>query len=134
MRALDVEWGPGTVEGKSDKDILAGLRKAELPLAVPSVPVLTKTVKADFVFWFASNSALETNGAIADVRRDWAEIWAGLESPIAARGAIAPKLGMTPTMSRSTSPRVAARSAANCSATRRWKPPRRPRRWASRSS
>ncbi|MGN6781907.1 MAG: molybdopterin cofactor-binding domain-containing protein, partial [Marmoricola sp.] len=35
VRALDVEWNPGTVEGEDDESILAELRKAEIPLAVP---------------------------------------------------------------------------------------------------
>ena len=47
VRAMDVEWNPGTVEGESDETILAKVRKAELPLAVPKVPVLAKTVEAD---------------------------------------------------------------------------------------
>ena len=32
IRALDVVWGPGTVDGKSDADVLADLKKAELPM------------------------------------------------------------------------------------------------------
>ena len=38
IRAMDVDWNPGTVEGESDDTILAKVRKAELPLAVPKVP------------------------------------------------------------------------------------------------
>ena len=30
--ALHVDWGPGTVEGKSDASVLADLENAELPL------------------------------------------------------------------------------------------------------
>jgi len=94
VRALDVTWGPGTVEGKSDADILAEVRSAQLPMLVPEVPLLTTTIDTDFTFWFASNSALETNCAVADVRADSAEIWAGLKSPIAAQEEIAATLGM----------------------------------------
>ena len=57
----------------------AELRKAELPLAVPKVPVLAKTVEADFTFMFRSSAALEPYAAIADVRADRAEVWAGLK-------------------------------------------------------
>jgi isoquinoline 1-oxidoreductase beta subunit len=89
VRALDVTWGPGTVEGKSDADILAEVRKAQLPMLVPKVPLLAKTVDTDFTFWFASNSALETNCAVADVRPDRAEIWGGLKSPVVAQEKIA---------------------------------------------
>ncbi|MCL2543767.1 MAG: molybdopterin-dependent oxidoreductase [Nocardioidaceae bacterium] len=94
VRALDVTWGPGTAEGKSDADILAEVRKAQLPMLVPKVPLLTKTLDTDFTFWFASNSPLETNSAVADVRADSAEIWGSLKSPITAQEEIASKLGM----------------------------------------
>jgi isoquinoline 1-oxidoreductase beta subunit len=57
---------------------------------------LAKTVEAAFTFYFRSNSALETNCAIADVRADRAEIWSGLKSPVTAQEKIAAKLGMTP--------------------------------------
>ncbi|RYU08763.1 molybdopterin cofactor-binding domain-containing protein [Nocardioides iriomotensis] len=96
VRALDVEWKDGPVAGQSDADVLAELRAAELPLAVPALPAGAKTVDADFTFWFRSNSALEPNCAIADVRTDRAEIWAGLKSPITAHEEIATRLGMTP--------------------------------------
>jgi isoquinoline 1-oxidoreductase beta subunit len=92
VRALKVTWGPGTAEGASDDTIHAELRRAELPL--PALGLLTKAVDTRFTFHFASNSALETNCAIADVRQDSAEIWAGLKSPITAQEEIAAKLGL----------------------------------------
>ncbi len=94
MRALDVEWNPGPVAGEDDASILAGLKAAELPL--PSVPAnpLAKTVEADFTFYFRSNSPMDTNSAIADVRADRAEVWAGLKSPIVAQQRIAEALGL----------------------------------------
>ncbi|MGI5509272.1 molybdopterin cofactor-binding domain-containing protein [Streptomyces sp. CA-106131] len=92
VRALKVTWGPGTAEGASDDTIRAELRRAELPL--PALGLLTKAVDTRFTFHFASNSALETNCAIADVRQDSAEIWAGLKSPITAQEQIAAKLGL----------------------------------------
>ena len=36
--ALDVVWGPGTADGKSDADVLSDLHKAELPLT-PALPL-----------------------------------------------------------------------------------------------
>ena len=47
-----VDWGPGTVDGKSDADVLAELRGAELPLPCRRVPRLAKTVEAEFTFHF----------------------------------------------------------------------------------
>jgi isoquinoline 1-oxidoreductase beta subunit len=94
VRALHVVWRPGTVEGESDRTILAGLRKAEVPLGVPEVSPLAKTLDADFVFYFRSNSSLEPNCAIADVRKDRAEIWSSLKSPIVAQQTIAQTLGL----------------------------------------
>ncbi|MFF4361357.1 molybdopterin cofactor-binding domain-containing protein [Streptomyces sp. NPDC001604] len=92
VRALEVTWGPGTVDDATDDTIRDELRKAELPL--PAVDLLTKSVDARFTFHFASNSALETNCAVADVREDSAEIWAGLKSPITAQEEIALTLGL----------------------------------------
>ncbi|MFF0778170.1 molybdopterin cofactor-binding domain-containing protein [Streptomyces sp. NPDC003720] len=97
VRALQVEWAAGSVEGESDETILARLRKAELPLAVPDIPLLAKTVEADFTFMFRSSAALEPNCAIADVRTDRATVWAGLKSPIVAQGDIAKAVGLPQT-------------------------------------
>ena len=94
VRALEVDWNDGSVEGESDETILAGLKEAELPMAVPTVPLLAKSVDAEFTFYFRSNSPLEPNCAIADVRADRAEIWAGLKSPIVAQQDIAKTLGL----------------------------------------
>ncbi|MEU3304075.1 molybdopterin cofactor-binding domain-containing protein [Streptomyces sp. NPDC006678] len=97
VRALKVVWGPGTAEGASDATVRQKLRRAELPLVVPPLPLLTKAVDARFTFHFASSGALETNCAIADVRAGSAEIWASLKSPIVAQEQIALRLGLPPT-------------------------------------
>ncbi|MFJ7068150.1 molybdopterin cofactor-binding domain-containing protein [Streptomyces sp. NPDC101115] len=94
VRALQVTWGPGTAEGASDATVLEKLRRAELPLVVPPLDLLTKSVDVRFTFHFASNGALETNCAVADVRPGSAEIWAGLKSPIVAQEKIALQLGL----------------------------------------
>lgn len=96
VRALDVEWADGPVAGESDATILRRLRSAQLPMpALPPNP-LAKTIGGDFTFYFRSNSAMDTNSAIADVRDDGATIWAGLKSPVVAQQRIAEKLGMAP--------------------------------------
>ncbi|MBF9069683.1 molybdopterin cofactor-binding domain-containing protein [Streptacidiphilus fuscans] len=94
VRALQVTWGPGTEDHSSDDTVLAELKAAELPLVVPPLPLLTEAVDERFTFHFASNSALEPNCAVADVRADSAEIWASLKSPIVAQEAIAAELGL----------------------------------------
>ena len=94
VRALEVSWGPGSEDAKSDDTVLQELRKAELPMTVPKVPILTRTLDARFTFPFASNSPLETGSAIADVRPGSAEIWSCLKSPIVAQQTIAAKLGL----------------------------------------
>lgn len=90
--ALDVTWGPGTVDTLSDDGI-----KARLKAATPSLDVLgllVKKVEGEFDFAFASHAPLETNSAVADVRSGGAEVWSGLKSPIIAQAAIAKAVGL----------------------------------------
>ena len=94
IRALDVVWGPGSVDGKSDADVLKDLKAAELPLT-PALP--GRTLEQAFTFYFRPGDPLETNCAIADVRSGSAEIWSALKSPIYAQEQIALNLGLSPT-------------------------------------
>jgi len=57
-------------------------------------PLLAQTVDAEFTFAFASNSPLEPDNAIADVRAGSAEIWSSLKVPITAQEEIAAMLGL----------------------------------------
>ncbi|MFI8306349.1 molybdopterin cofactor-binding domain-containing protein [Streptomyces sp. NPDC085927] len=91
VRALKVSWRAGSAAGKSDESVLRQLQAAELPLGLPP---LTPSVEGRFTFHFRSNSALEPNCAIADVRPDRAEVWSSLKAPIVAKEAIAAKLGL----------------------------------------
>ncbi|MEV0081357.1 molybdopterin cofactor-binding domain-containing protein [Saccharopolyspora sp. NPDC050642] len=95
VRALDVTWAPGTVDGESDETLLRKL-KAATPPVKPALP-LTTAVDAEFTFAFASNTPLETNCAVADVRKDRAEIWSSLKVPIIAKQQIAQRLGLPET-------------------------------------
>ena len=95
IRALHVTWNKGTADGKSDRSVLAELKAAELPLAVPDVPALAKTVEGEFVFHFRSNSPLETGIAVADYRPDGIEVWSPLKVPIVLQSDLANKYGMT---------------------------------------
>lgn len=94
IREMDVDWEPGPVAGESDSTVLAKLRGGELPMVVPEVPVLAETINTSFAFAFRSSAALETYSAIADVRSDRAEIWAGLKVPILAQQNIALVCGL----------------------------------------
>jgi isoquinoline 1-oxidoreductase beta subunit len=94
VRALLVTWGPGTEDDATDATVLRELQAAQLPFAVPAVNLLAETVEASFSFAFASNSALEPNCAIADVRPGQAVVWGAMKSPIVAQGAIAAALGL----------------------------------------
>ncbi|HEX6461304.1 MAG TPA: molybdopterin cofactor-binding domain-containing protein [Thermoleophilaceae bacterium] len=91
VRALEVKWAPGPVDGKSDADVLADLEKNELPLT-PKLP--GTTIEEVFTFHFRPGDPLETNCAVADVRGGSAEIWSSLKSPIWAKEQIAASLGI----------------------------------------
>ncbi len=71
--ALDVDWGPGSVDGKSEADVLSDLKRAELPMT-PALP-LSRTLAKTFTFHFRPGDPLETNCAVAHVRSDQAEIY-----------------------------------------------------------
>ncbi len=90
VRAMDVTWAPGPVAGKSESDVLATLQNEELPL----LPALTQSIDTKFTFNFRPGDPLETNCAIADVRRNSAEVWASLKSPIWAQEQIGSILGI----------------------------------------
>jgi len=92
IQAVDATWGPGTVDGQSDASVEAELR-ANLPSLAPAPP-LAGSVTGTFFFAFNSNTPLEPDCAIADVRADGAEIWSSLKAPIVAQGEIAEALGL----------------------------------------
>ena len=92
IRALDVQWGPGSVDGKSDDDVLNDLAAAELPLE-PALPGV-KTLEQKFTFYFRPGDPLEPNCAVANVTSNSAEIWSSLKSPIWAKEQIADTFGI----------------------------------------
>jgi isoquinoline 1-oxidoreductase beta subunit len=97
VRALRIDWGPGTADHLSDADVQAALAKAELPMLVPDLKGLqlpVTTVDHSFTFAFQPNCPLEANPAVADVRDGRAEIWAPMKTPVVAQEDIAGALGM----------------------------------------
>ena len=90
---IDVTWDPGTVARQSDDTVEAQLNAALPDLTAP-LSLIADSVHAEFFFAFASNSPLEPDNAIADVRSDRAEIWSSLKAPIVAQSEIAAALGL----------------------------------------
>ncbi len=90
--ALDITWGDGPMKGQSNDSIQATLKRSIAPFALPPLGALT--VEGEFQFNAASHCPLEVECAIADVRADRAEIWAGLQTPIITQQSIAIDLGL----------------------------------------
>jgi isoquinoline 1-oxidoreductase beta subunit len=91
-RALDITWGDGNMKGQSDATILAAMKAALPPLV--TAPTGTISIDAEFTWPAATACPLEVECAIADVKPDRAEIWAGLQSPIVTLQATAADLGL----------------------------------------
>ena len=98
VNALDVTWGAGTVDTESNASLNARLKASVLPLAAPPPGALT--VEGEFDMAPLCHAAMETDCAVADVRRNGAgtiisaEIWAGLQSPIITQQDMALTLGL----------------------------------------
>ncbi|MER5635438.1 molybdopterin cofactor-binding domain-containing protein [Kitasatospora sp. NPDC002227] len=90
--AVQVSWGPGTVDGLSDADVRAQLKAAQPPFLIP--PLLTLHLDAEFDFAFVSHAPMEVLTAVADVRADRAEVWFAAQSPLVAQAAIAAAVGL----------------------------------------
>lgn len=92
VRALKVIWGPGSIDQESDATIQKKLRQGTVPFLIP--PLLSKVVEAEFEWAAAAHAPLEVECAIADVRANSAEIWAGLQSPVVTQKAVARDLNL----------------------------------------
>ncbi len=91
-QALQVRWGPGTIDGLSDADIFARLRRATAPFV--TLPLGRLAIDRTFEFAFAPHAPMETLTATADVRDGRAEVWTAAKSPIAAAQAVAAAVGL----------------------------------------
>jgi isoquinoline 1-oxidoreductase beta subunit len=92
IRAMQVTWNPGTVDTINNTVVAKVLESVELPIPPASPGV--DTIEHTFRFNFRSGSPLEPNAAVADVRKDTAEIWSSLKNPIIAKQRLAEFLGM----------------------------------------
>ncbi len=105
VNALNVTWGPGTIDGQSNATITAQLKAAVPPAVVPALSGLLGGVTLDAEFTMAPlpHAPMETDCAIADVRKDAngnvisCELWAGMQSPIVASRSVALDLGLPTT-------------------------------------
>lgn len=92
LNALDIVWGDGPLKGQSDASIVATLKAANPPLVLPPLGALT--VDGEFEWRAATHCPLEVETAVADVRPDGCEIWAGMQTPIIALQSVAADLGL----------------------------------------
>lgn len=92
LNALDIVWGDGPLKGQSDAGIVATLKAANPPLVLPPLGALT--VEGEFEWRAATHCPLEVETAVADVRPDGCEIWAGMQTPIIALQSVAADLGL----------------------------------------
>lgn len=93
--AMEVSWLAGPVAAtEDDESIKAKLQGVQLPFGVPAIPGVTDFVEGEFYWHFASHAPLETNTAIADVRDDGADVWAGTKVPVVAQQAIESDIGV----------------------------------------
>lgn len=101
VNALDVTWGAGTIDAENNDTITAKLKKSVPPmLSLP--PLGAVVVDGEFEMAPLCHAPLETDCAIADVKFDangritGCELWAGMQSPIAAAQSVALDLGLSP--------------------------------------
>jgi len=93
VRALDVTWTPGPVDGTSDASIEKELKESAPPWVIPALPG-AKAFEREYTFAFVNNAPLEPASAIADVKADSAEVWGAAKLPITTQADIAQLLGM----------------------------------------
>jgi isoquinoline 1-oxidoreductase beta subunit len=77
--ALEIQWSPGPVAGRSDNDLRAELEAESFPSS--SVHRSLSSHRAVYEFPFAAHAMLEVMAAVADVREGKAEIWYASQSP-----------------------------------------------------
>src|SRR3954462_7809309 len=80
VRALKVSWKPGTVDKESDHTLLKELKANKTPFGDQTGNPLAGVIDESYTFWWKSNTALEPNTAIADVRKTKATIWSSLQA------------------------------------------------------
>jgi isoquinoline 1-oxidoreductase beta subunit len=92
--AVDVTWGPGTVDGTSDAKIKDELEDAIPSTTYPALLLNQRVVEATFDFAFVNHAPMEVGSAVADVQSGSAEVWVATKSPTGAQSAVADAIGL----------------------------------------
>jgi isoquinoline 1-oxidoreductase subunit beta len=92
--AVDVTWGPGTVDGTSDAKIKDDLEEAIPSTTYPALLLNQRVVEATFDFAFVNHAPMEVGSAVADVQSGSAEVWVATKSPTGAQSAVADAVGL----------------------------------------
>ncbi len=90
--ALEIEWTPGPLAGRSDADLRAQL-VAALPPLLPATPG-SESLDASYSYPYLAHAPMETLGAIANVQGESAEIWYASQFPDQATQAVARATGL----------------------------------------
>jgi len=102
--ALELEWEPGAVTPSDSAGILAEQRRLLDDDDARTVReegerdagAATRVVEADYFVPYLAHATMEPMNAVAHVRADGAEIWAGNQAPDMARNLVARMLGLSP--------------------------------------
>ncbi len=92
--AVEVTWGPGTVDGVSDAEIKEQLAEAIPSTTYPPLLLNQGVVEATFDFAFVNHAPMEVGSAVADVQSGSAEVWVATKSPTGAQSAVAEAVGL----------------------------------------
>ena len=89
--ALKIKWSAGPMDQLSDAQIdelLNGI------IDQVTAPESDQMIDAKFRWPYVCHAPMESNDAVADVRKDSAEVWAGCKIPLTAHRNVASTLGM----------------------------------------
>jgi isoquinoline 1-oxidoreductase beta subunit len=79
VRALDVDWAVGSTGGINTDQIFEKIASVALPME--PAPPGSEVFENSYKFHYRTSGPLEPNSAVADVKPDQAEIWAGSKIP-----------------------------------------------------
>ncbi|HEX3612621.1 MAG TPA: molybdopterin cofactor-binding domain-containing protein [Sporichthyaceae bacterium] len=92
VRALDVDWAVGSTGGINTDQIFEKIASVALPME--PAPPGSEVFENSYKFHYRTSGPLEPNSAVADVKPDQAEIWAGSKIPGTPLAMVAEELGL----------------------------------------